>query len=157
MWESYKYPQDQVVYLWEDKTLHCWYRSRPDLTLNQCRDLVEIICAKFDIFSPKVKDGRGCRQATATRYCIQMPRYSRCEIVVLHECAHVIQYEIRDDSNHEEEFMGIYICLLEMFMKCSRAELERCMKQYNVRQQRLTFQDITKLLKSSKHRSALPV
>jgi len=157
MWESYKYPQDQVVYLWEDKTLHCWFRNRPDLTLNQCRDLVEVVCAKFDIASPIVKDGRGCKQATATRYCVQMPKYARCGIVVLHEMAHVIQYDIRGDSDHEEEFMGIYICLLELYFRCSRAELERYMKQYNVRHQRLTFQDIMKLLKESKLQAALPV
>lgn len=157
MWEFYRYPQDQVVYLWEDKTLHCWYRRHPALTLQQCKDFVKEISDKFDIVSPIVKDGRGCRQATATRHVIQMPRFSRCKIIVLHEMAHVIQYEIRDESDHEEEFVDIYVCLLEMYMPCSRFELERGMDQYKVRYGKLMSQDITNLLKSSKHQSALPV
>ncbi len=160
MWEFYKYPQDQVVYLWEDKTVHCWFRHHSDLTLQECKDFVKEISEKFDIATPIVKDGRGCKCATATDNVIQMPRYSRCKIVVLHEMAHVIQYAIRGISNHEEEFVDIYVCLLEIYMPCSRFELERGMDQYKVRYSkhpRPTYQDITKLIKESKHQAALPV
>jgi hypothetical protein len=74
--------QRSKVYSWERAVFG---RPTEKLTLEQCAELAKKLCG----FKVTVKDGRGRRKACAyyeTR-TIALPKWARCEWVVIHECA----------------------------------------------------------------------
>lgn len=66
-----------------------------------------------------VKDGRGrcsaCGYNNRAFGYIKMPKWSRREIFILHEIAHVVTPE--QYANHGREFVKNYIALIERWMK----------------------------------------
>jgi putative metallohydrolase (TIGR04338 family) len=71
----------------------------------------------------KIHDGRGRKGAagTAVGYIchLWLPKWSRSELVVLHELAHgltVIRYGYGEKPWHGEEYAWIYLCLVERWL-----------------------------------------
>jgi hypothetical protein len=106
---STKRPRDfqrSKVYSWERAVFG---RPTEKLTLEQCAELANKICG----FKVTVKDGRGRRKAYAyyeTR-TIALPKWARCEWVVIHECAHLLTD--REHASHGAHYMKNYIRLLD--------------------------------------------
>lgn len=65
-----------------------------------------------------VKDGRGRRIACAfSKYEIALPRWARCERVILHELAHtLISFNNDGIAAHGKEFAKGYLNLVKRFM-----------------------------------------
>ena len=64
--------------------------------------------------SIRVKDGRHCRMATGSPAgYINMPRWSRSKLVILHEIAHVVS---PCEEVHGERFCGNFLWLVHKFM-----------------------------------------
>ena len=106
---STKRPRDfqrSKVYSWERAVFG---RPTEKLTLAQCTELARKLCG----FKVIVKNGRGRRKACAyyeTR-TISLPRWARCEWVVIHECAHLLTD--LEHAAHGALYMKNYIRLLE--------------------------------------------
>ena len=106
---STKRPRDfqrSKVYSWERAVFG---RPTEKLTLEQCAELAKKLCG----FKVTVKDGRGRRKACAyyERRTISLPKWARCEWVVIHECAHLLTD--LDHAAHGAHYMKAYIGLLE--------------------------------------------
>jgi hypothetical protein len=98
--------QRSKVYSWERAVFG---RPTEKLTLEQCAELAKKLCG----FKVTVKDGRGRRKACAyyeTR-TIALPKWARCEWVVIHECAHLLTD--REHASHGAHYMKNYIRLLD--------------------------------------------
>lgn len=66
----------------------------------------------------KVRDGRGRRNACAYWGAIKMPKWSRYEIYILHEMAHLMPKGVNHTvASHGREFVKNFIALLEWKMK----------------------------------------
>lgn len=92
--------------LWEcEQLLHHMYRDARYQGLEKARTSV-----------PVLKDGRGRRRAGYSRgqHVISLPRYYRKAWVVAHEVAHTLVDHNRVPG-HGEEFMAVYIDLLERY------------------------------------------
>jgi len=98
--------QRSKVYSWERAVFG---RPTEKMTIDQCVEFAEKICG----FKVEVKDGRGRRKACAYRNSrtISLPRWARCEWVVIHECSHLLTPN--EFASHGAEYMGIYIEMLE--------------------------------------------
>lgn len=85
----------------------------------------------FRPYSIKVKDGRGRRHACAWWDQIKMPKWSRYEIYVLHEIAHLmpkgVNYAV---ASHGREFVRNFIALLEWKMEVNPRAI---FKEYRVK------------------------
>ena len=118
--------------LWVDKILKSkWFKVRwPYLT------------------SIEVKDGRGRRIATgyargiystenpSTEGIIKMPKWSRCEMIIIHEVAHVItdhEYMGRVPA-HGIQFCNLYLNMVRRFMGTGwHAQLKDAFKKEKVK------------------------
>jgi putative metallohydrolase (TIGR04338 family) len=62
-----------------------------------------------------VKDGRGCRRAYGSAYegFIKMPVWSRHELIIIHEVAHVVSPL---DAHHGPVYCGNYLWLINLVM-----------------------------------------
>lgn len=104
--------QKSAVYAWEntipEKELH------GDWTLEQCRALVDRVWADYrpGQRSPEVRPGFGHRNATGSRYTIQLPLWSRQPIVVLHETAHSL---LPINSTHGPDFATLLLDLMARY------------------------------------------
>ena len=99
-----KYPPD--LNLWEcEQLLHRMYRDVRYHGLDRAKASV-----------PALKDGRGRRRAgySRPRHVISLPRYYRKAWVVAHEAAHTFVDHNRVPG-HGEEFMAVYLDLLERY------------------------------------------
>lgn len=81
----------------------------------------------------QVKPGGGRRSACAEgRYVIKMPRWSRCELVTLHEVAHCLtpgRY-----ADHGPEFAGVFLSLVRQSMgQHAAASLRASFREHRVR------------------------
>ena len=66
------------------------------------------------IYSIDVKDGRGCRNALgSTTGWVKMPIWSRCEVIVIHEVAHVVSPW---EEHHGPKYCGNYLWLIHKVM-----------------------------------------
>lgn len=76
--------------------LYTWERSLPQytaagpMTLDECKALIAKVWADYRPGSipPKVTDGRGTTWAKGASWRINLPRWARSPLVVLHEVAH---------------------------------------------------------------------
>lgn len=89
---------------------------------------------------PRVKDGRGCRKASAHgTWAISMPMWSRREWVILHELAHIIttreNFWPKDKvASHGWEFCEIYLKLVLYIMgREAHDALKASFKKHNVK------------------------
>lgn len=111
--------QRQKVYDWENKTFAG--KHGETLTLDECTVLVHKALRRYGITSTvPVKDGRGHRWARGGAREIELPRWARNELVVLHEAAHaVVDFLERRHgvtvSAHGPEFMRVFVSLLDAF------------------------------------------
>lgn len=108
---SPKRPRDfqrSKVYSWERAVFG---RPTEKLTLAQCAELAQKLCP----FKVTVKDGRGQRKALAyhASRTISLPKWSRNEWVVIHECAHLLTGQ--EYASHGAQYMKVYIELLEKY------------------------------------------
>jgi len=104
----------------------------PDLNLWECEQLLHRMyrdaryqgMEKAKAGAPILKDGRGRRRAGYSRpkHVISLPRYYRKAWVVAHEVAHTFVDHNRVPG-HGEEFMAVYIDLLERFCGMDGARL----------------------------------
>jgi len=109
--------------------VYSWERTLPtkELSLDECRDLITKACRYYGKVVPVVKDGRGTAYARGYSYEINLPRWARTTVTVLHEVAHSIHTKYRqgDEATHGKEFMRIFIDLLAHFKVGTRSELAR--------------------------------
>jgi len=103
--------QRSAVYCWEDKIRKRWPANDLKLTLKQCASLIIKVWDDYrpGQETPKLKDGRGRRRPCGSRWEIKLPRWSRCQIVVLHEIAHSLQQQ---QPWHGPEFARLFLELL---------------------------------------------
>jgi hypothetical protein len=104
----------------------------PELNLWECEQLLHRMyrdtryrnMEKAKSGAPILKDGRGRRRAGYSRpqHVISLPRYYRKAWVVAHEVAHTFVDHNRVPG-HGEEFMGVYIDLLERYCGMDSARL----------------------------------
>ena len=107
-------------------------RFPPDLSLWECEQLLHRMyrdtryrdMEKARASVPVLKDGRGRRRAGYSRpkHVISLPRYYRKAWVVAHEVAHTFVDHNRVPG-HGEEFMAVYIDLLERYCGMDGARL----------------------------------
>jgi putative metallohydrolase (TIGR04338 family) len=66
----------------------------------------------------RVKDGRRCRKATGGWGTINMPRWSRTKIIVLHELSHAVQNAASPEPQawHGREFCKIYLAFVKKWI-----------------------------------------
>jgi hypothetical protein len=85
--------QRSAVYAWENSLRKRWPEKDIQLTLEQCKELVNRVWRDYrpDVEAPTVHDGRGRRSAAGSRWRIMLPRWARCMLPVLHEIAHSLQ------------------------------------------------------------------
>lgn len=70
------------------------------------------------LYNIEVRDGRGRRSACAGWGQIKMPKWSRYEVYILHEIAHLLTKEKHYSvPSHGREFVKNFIALLEWKMK----------------------------------------
>jgi len=129
--------QRSRVYRWERE----WLLEGPEMTLDECRALVEKVCRAFgrDAF-PRLKDGRGTRRAKATIGCISLPRWARRPQIVLHETAHTLLPRIVSVNGghyflppHGPEFVRLLIELLVRYHNEDRSELTRLARKEGIK------------------------
>jgi len=113
--------QRSKVYQWES-TL-----PSKELSLDECKALIIKACHYYGKAVPLVKDGRGTTTAKGYSEVINLPRWARNTITVLHEVAHSVhtRYRQGDEASHGREFMRIFIELLAHFKVGTRSELAR--------------------------------
>lgn len=111
--------QRQKVYNWENTTFAG--KHGETLTLNECTALVHKALRRYGIRSTvPVKDGRGHRWARGGSHEIELPKWARNPVVVIHEAAHAVVdfLERRHDvqvAAHGPEFVRVYVSLLDVF------------------------------------------
>ena len=115
--------QRQKVYDWERKHWGPW-EGDGDLTLAQCDALIKRVYALYGYPPPMLKDGRRCKRAYGGKLFIKLPRWSRRDIIVLHECAHGLALYLAPESAfHGPQFVRIYIELIAWHKKLAISEL----------------------------------
>jgi hypothetical protein len=129
--------QRQKVYNWE-RTL----RNSPankTLTLDECKNLIKKVCQRYSKAIPYVSDGRGTSYARGGANRINLPKWARETIFVLHELAHSIQLvkgeQIGNDRPawHGAEFARLFIELLAWQKIAPKAELMKSARQHRIR------------------------
>jgi len=88
----------------------------------------------------KVLDGRGRqRPCGSTRGFIKLPKWSRFELVILHEIAHVVTTRYSTNNRklpayHGRDFCANYLTLVRRFLgKEAGKELRECFKRHKVK------------------------
>jgi hypothetical protein len=113
--------QRAKLYAWERKAV-VGYLTSPELTLDECRALVEEAYRRFGLtLYPRViaPDHGGRRYARGGASTVLLPRWARRVAVVLHEAAHGIterlaqRHGIPDPAAHGPEFVRVFVSLLE--------------------------------------------
>jgi hypothetical protein len=121
------------VYKWEDKQLKgVLLKDSPEFTrqlsLDECRELVEQAYERYGRPAPEIKDGRRTRIARGDRFTINLPRWARTVWTVLHEVSHgIAQYYAPEDVAHGRTFARVYFDLLVTFCRLSPATLRASM------------------------------
>lgn len=109
--------QTQLCYAWELATFT--FRNESIITLKQCQQLVNDVwrTLKLKGHAPKVVDGRGSEAARNWQRVIHLPKWSRNNIIVLHELAHSLTNLIDPQNSFEHGgiFVHIMLTLLSRF------------------------------------------
>ena len=105
--------QRSAVYRWE-RSMSEW--PGQSLSLDDCKELIAKVCTTYHIHIPTVRDGRGTRVARGGAWIINLPRWARTDIVVLHECAHSIICCLHiPGASHGKVFATLFLLLLKRF------------------------------------------
>lgn len=141
--------QKERVYRWGDLLEP---RAAPDrLSLEECEKLIAKIWKHYKVAGcwgcshsrpPKVKDGRRTRIARGGLYAINLPRWSRTRVVVLHEIAHAItehthyhecgKFRHQCYAGHGPEFCRVFLKLLVRYGKFTTKEVRGAAKTCRV-------------------------
>lgn len=109
--------QRSAVYKWESSLPEYRESQRTVLSLSKCEALVEKAFSDFapNLESPCVTDGRGRSSACYSRWlhAIKLPRWSRFQVVVLHETAHAL---CPPKTWHRPQFVSVYLDLLDAYL-----------------------------------------
>lgn len=108
--------QRSAVYAWE-RALPSWPGT--PLALLECQELVSLVWHEhMGPRPPRVTDGRARRTACYVYddHEIRLPRWSRSEMVVLHEAAHAILWAaLPEAAAHGPEYARLYLDLLARY------------------------------------------
>ena len=114
--------QRNAVYAWEGTVKARWPGEA--MPLDECRALVARVWGDYSpgVAPPQVTDGRGTRWARGSRRRVNLPRWARTPIVVLHETAHSLS---PTGPWHGPEFATLVIELWARYTKIPKAEARR--------------------------------
>lgn len=98
------------------------------VALDWLQDLYGRTHAGYAMPEITLRDGRGRRKAGAgwdwqDQYFISLPRWARYEAMILHELAHILAP--RQAAWHGEEFVGIFLALVDHIMDVDATEVFR--------------------------------
>ncbi len=134
-----QYENVQQIQVWVDSICKSrWFTNRfPRHSLSQKRQNLFLPDANRGI---KVLDGRGRRRACgSTRGFIKLPVWSRSDLHILHEIAHVITSRYTTPNRdlpafHGRDFCANYLSLVTRFVgKDAGKELKECFKKRKVK------------------------
>lgn len=108
--------QRKAVYAWEDAVKKAYPGAAKEISLDECKALVAEVWTDYRPGErpPEVSDGRGTRLAKGGRWRINLPRWARSKIVVLHETAHSLRRNL-DEPWHGREFATLLLDLWEHY------------------------------------------
>lgn len=126
--------QTQLCYDWEISRFT--FRDEPIITLKQCKELIKDVWKALNMYGrpPKVVDGRGSNYARNFHTEIHLPKWSRNNIIVLHELAHTLTNMIdpQDSGDHGGIFVHVMITLLSRFAGYKYGELSESAQAYGL-------------------------
>ncbi|TET39004.1 MAG: hypothetical protein E3J69_00820 [Anaerolineales bacterium] len=136
--EESQYDSISHVQVWVDSICKSrWFKNRyPRYALAKSIQTAFLTDRERGI---KVLDGRGRRKACgSTRGFIKLPVWSRSDLVILHEIAHVVTrrkgYHGPLPAYHGREFCANYLALVRQFLgKEAAKELKVCFKKSRVK------------------------
>lgn len=113
--------QRQALYNWERAIIDRWPECNRGLSLAECRQLIEQVWEDYRPGQqpPEVQDGRGCTSARGGRWRLVLPRWSRTQIVVLHEIGHSLASE---SPWHGPIFARLFLELMGHYAKVPTGE-----------------------------------
>jgi len=85
--------QRGAIYAWENQVKEKFPHCNDKMDLAECGDLICKVWSDYfpDKIPPTLKDGRGRRHASGSRWTIKLPKWARSKLIVLHEIAHSLQ------------------------------------------------------------------
>ena len=130
--------QRSKVYEWEQNYLTPLSKR---LDREECIRLIKRT-HRGKLRTPQFKDGRGTWIARGGPSIINLPRWARHEVVVLHECAHSITIqkycpnetagEYQSLAAHGPEFVGIFLELLVKHTSLDRNSLKQSLDERGI-------------------------
>lgn len=127
--------QTQLCYDWEISRFT--FRDEAIITLKQCRELIKDVWKELNMKgrAPKVVDGRGSNYARNFHTEIHLPKWSRNNIIVLHELAHTLTNMVdpQDSGEHGGIFVHIMITLLTRFAGYKYGELSASAQAFGLK------------------------
>lgn len=118
--------QKSKVYAFDREAEYEEYGSVfPQYSYDECVAFVKRVLDDYNEPMVKVKDGRRTRIARGGKDLVNLPRWSRNPVIMLHELAHVLTIRWLGDNQiaHGPEYVGIYVTLLQKYTKLSEAWL----------------------------------
>lgn len=137
-WDAHQYESVQQVQSWVDSICKSrWFINRfPRHAIDKKR--IAVYGRRAD--GIKVLDGRGRRGACgSTRGFVKLPVWSRSDLVILHEIAHVVTSRYTTNNrklpaHHGRDFCANYLALVRRFLgKEAGDELKACFKKHKVK------------------------
>lgn len=117
--------QKNSVYKWEEMIGEKWNcpKFSPSLNENECRQLIERVWREEKLTScpPRIVPPQSAhyaysRNGSIMGNTIELPKWARNPLVVLHELAHSIVWAKYKKSGHCPLFCGVLILLWEKYM-----------------------------------------
>lgn len=132
-WDAHQYESIQEVQEWVTKICNTrWFKNRfPNYAV--------IADSMFHKEGIKVLDGRGRRRPCgSTRGFIKLPKWSRSDLVILHEISHVVtrrkNRHLPLTAFHGREFCANYLALVRRFLgKDAGDELKASFKKHKAK------------------------
>jgi hypothetical protein len=127
--------QTQLCYAWEISRFT--FRDEAIITLKQCQELVKDVWKGLNMrgHAPKVVNGQGSYYARNLHTEIHLPKWSRNNIIVLHELAHTLTNMIdeTDSGDHGGIFVHVMITLLTRFADYKYGELSASAQAFGLK------------------------
>ena len=134
---------DDRTFPGQAKLLYCWEtnvfteRSTQELTLDECRDLIQNIWSKQLCLTapvPSVLDGRGSIDARTTGSSIHLPRWARNKPIVIHELAHFVTdlFDVQSSIDHSSKYVQVYLTLLGSNTRYKYTALRTSARKYGL-------------------------
>lgn len=124
-------PQAEKVYAWE-KQWADW--GRASLTLTQCRELAQRVCASYGLERPRLRTHSRSYSVAYSTGEIRFAKHHLNTASVLHEVAHWIAWNHdRATPHHGPGWFGIYLRLLVAEKVAPRVALQRSARSAGLR------------------------